>query len=795
MENFPHLRLTRVEYTVPRRKRASWPPRYPRNHKTHAQDLINLVGTIEEEFEANQTNQPSQFDPALIFCIHLDRPVEEYQWRSVGLKVLSIEPNKAAIVFSDTNQLDTFREKITSYGGDIPEGQKNPSQNWIASIRSMEKWGPQHRKGPKLHKLEILPEELYILDVEIWYFDTRDACQNRLNQLRRFIIVTGHNYYDQFIGDSICLARVQVSGTVLEELLLADPVASIDLPPQPHISISSVFQKSIDDFPPVPHPPENSPGICIIDTGLERGHPILGPAVGDTDAVPKSIGSSLDSSGHGTMVGGVALYGDITKNLEIGSFEPELNLFSVRVTNDEGRFDDERLIVTQMVEAIETIHQGYGCRVFNISLGDDENIFTDDQKPAYWATILDELVRKYDIIIVVSVGNYLPYIDSNDPEAIIREYPNQLFGEDARLIDPATGVNVITVGSLTPERATYAAERSITKNDPSYIPIAQTNQPSPFTRRGLGVENAIKPDLCEYGGNLVYDGRLRRIYTNDPGAGIVSTYHDFGQGRLFGFRYGTSFAAPRVAHQAAQILKYYPQSSSNLVRALLAASAEIPQETKELIGFQTSEQKRQAIQLCGYGKPDISQAIYSTNYRVTLTREDSLQVDHFHVYEVPIPDEYKETRGHRRIGVTLAFDPPVRRTRRDYIGHRMSFRLIRGMPLAQVIEFYKDRKGQDLSVAPPTNTQLSSKMWPGYDLRHPGTLQKSVLDIKAKTALDYETPFWLVVWCEGRWAKDEDDYQRYAIVVTLEHVDNQDINIYNVIQEQLDLPITTRLQI
>jgi len=44
---------------------------------------------------------------------------------------------------------------------------------------------------------------------------------------------------------------------------------------------------------------------------------------------------------------------------------------------------------------------------------------------------------------------------------------------------------------------------------------------------------------------------------------------------------GTSYAAPAVAHLAAIVADQYPNNSANLVRALLAASATVPEAAEE----------------------------------------------------------------------------------------------------------------------------------------------------------------------------------------------------------------------
>jgi hypothetical protein len=79
----------------------------------------------------------------------------------------------------------------------------------------------------------------------------------------------------------------------------------------------------------------------------------------------------------------------------------------------------------------------------------------------------------------------------------------------------------------------------------------------------------------------------------------------------------------------------------------------------------------------------------SSDRRVCLVAQGSLELDCFTVYEVPVPPEFCSAPGKKTISVALAFDPPVRRRRAEYLGVEMSFRLIRGRSLEQVVAAYK----------------------------------------------------------------------------------------------------------
>ncbi len=305
------------------------------------------------------------------------------------------------------------------------------------------------------------------------------------------------------------------------------------------------------------------------------------------------------------------------------------------------------------------------------------------------------------------------------------------------------------------------------------------------------MNDAIKPDVCEYGGNLVWDGGWpggSRILNKDPETGIISLYWKHTE-KLFTADIGTSYAAPQVAHLAARILAAYPNISANLVRALVANCASLP-----AAAFQLLPKLEERQRVYGYGQPAAEVALFSTANRVTLIAEDELALGSLHVYEVPIPDELREARGERRVTVTLAFDPPVRNTRKDYLGTKMTFRLLRGLTTERILRKYAKREaGIAAEEIPPSS---DCPMSPLPTAREGGTLQKAVFTVRQDRSLrDYEGDlFHILVDCKLGWAAAEEiERQRYALAVTLEATQGL-LELYNPIRQRIRLPQRVQLR-
>jgi hypothetical protein len=622
---------------------------------------------------------------------------------------------------------------------------------------------------------------LYIADVELWDVGTHDMNERRVAQLRRFIESEHGRVTDQYVGESMVLLRVRATGLLIKKLLYTEYVATVDLPPKPALTVNELLQVSRQDLPEVSAPDDDAPGIAVLDTGLTTGHPLLGPAIGEATSIPQSWGDASDGHGHGTMVSGLALYGDVEECIRSRSFVPRLTLYSARVLNSQCAFDDDNLITTQMREAIEYFRETYNCRVFNISIGDPRLPYQGG-KVSPWASILDTLARELDVIIVVSAGNWEH--DSNPQAACdtcLRDYPRYLLDSAARIIEPATGLIVLTVGALA-----HSANipRGSASNSVAFRPIAQQGQPSPFTRSGPGLGGSIKPEVCEIGGNQVYDGLIQRARCVAE-CSVVSTNRQYVQ-RLFATDAGTSYAAPKVAHTAARLFGAFPDASANLIRALLIASAQVPEAATALLKPLGDDA---VLQVCGYGRPDLELAQASDEARVVLYAESELAFDNFHIYELPIPSKFIQQKGKRGISVTLAFDPPVRHTRFDYMGVKMSFRLIRGKTVDEVAEAFRARSQDEVPVDRLSSTKYECGMKPTPTAREGGTLQSATFKMTHTPQEDYGDTYYLVVRCERKWTRDEHGPQRYAVVVVVQH--SAPINLYNVLRER----VTARLRV
>ena len=418
---------------------------------------------------------------------------------------------------------------------------------------------------------------------------------------------------------------------------------------------------------------------------------------------------------------------------------------------------------------------GRGCRIFNISLGDRRKVYSG-AKVGTWTAVLDELARELDVLFVISAGNY-EHIARRTPEEHLTDYPRYLLEPLSRIVEPATAACALSVGAV----ASAAAVPDPLPGDVALRPIAAMGEPAPFTRAGFGVAEALKPDLCDDGGNHFYDGATQGVRRR-PQSEILTTSPRYIE-RLFTTEIGTSYAAPLVAHKAAIVRRAMPEASSNLVRALLVNSARVPEPARTRLRNLGNDA---VLRLCGFGIANAALAVSSDRNRVVLYADDEIGMDKFFVYEIPIPAEYAETSGDRHIKISLAFDPPTRHTRLAYLGVEMSFRLVRGKTLEEVQEHYRRRNVTEERPIPDMASKYNVSFDSGPNFRERGTLQSATFTIKQNPAAEYGNTYHLVVRCERQWFPVEEAMQRFAVVVELGH--SEDIDIYERIRERVETP-------
>ena len=757
----PHLQLAREEPVTERRPRPGFssaaPPDDPRRHAT-------LLGErLRAARDATAVEGVGGYDERSLIKITLADKVspEDVEKATGNVHVVSQEANTLLLAFGSESQLDTFEAKLAS----LATGEQVSYSNVLYALQDLDRWTPDDRTGWALRRDGLPNHEPFVLDAEVLPLERTDEAQELRGAFERWVAEQDGAILDSVKQPHLTMYRIRCTRALADGLLHHRNVRTVDLPPRIGLE-RSLVSSDIHEIQPPPPPPDGAPGIVILDSGVVAGHPLLASAVGDSqNFLPDA--PAADEHGHGTFVSGIALYDDVADSLRRRRFVPELRLFSGRILNERNEGDSD-LIENQVERAVRYFVENYGCRIFNLSYGDLNKPYRG-RHVAGLAVTLDALSRELDILFVVSTGNF--YGDDAGPSDWRAEYPGYLTRAGASLLDPAPALHAITVGSIARNERN---ERW--PDDPGYSPVARSGQPSPFTRHGLSVNGAIKPDLVDYGGNAAVDVRAgNRLTPGRQGVGELSISRDFAAGRPFAEDSGTSFAAPRVANAAAGILAEHPNASADLCRAFLVAHARTPTACADLFGDGADALR----DVAGYGQVDRSALYRSLEDCVTVWAEETIENRRHHFYEIPVPDEFWQGNSRpREMTVALAFRPAVRTTRIDYRAAFVSFKLVRAQSLDDVARWFNAQVDRADAASVP---EYDADRRFSETVRSRGTVQASTWTFKRPSPPTRDQSWFVVVTRnDPAWgAKLSLEREPYALAVVLnDRVPGQQLRLH-----------------
>lgn len=373
-----------------------------------------------------------------------------------------------------------------------------------------------------------------------------------------------------------------------------------------------------------------------------------------------------------------------------------------------------------------------------------------------------------------------------------RCYPDYLSEDSCRIANPAQSFQALTVGSVASDYY----------NQPPLTSIAQKDKPSAFSCSGLGIWETIKPEVVEYGGDVVTDNNNIPSLTTPEAICpelVRSTLN--GGYSIACDRVGVSFSTGKVTHIAACIEAEFPDESCLLYRALIVQSARLPEWTK-----QSDVNLFHAIRQIGYGIPNLDRAIGNTLNRITLiTRgERRIKARQAHIYQVQLPQELRSQGEDIEIllEITLSYKAQPRRTRRN-----------RRRYLSTWLDWDCSKKGENpdsflnrilKEYDAPEDTEKSEGIFTwilGKQKNHKtikeisrsvGTLQKDWTIVKS---YELREAFCISVVGHEGWNNNPDASVPYSLVVSFEAI-NDDISVYlPMIQAQTIVEIEEKVKV
>jgi hypothetical protein len=769
---YPHLYFSKEVPLTPRRSRNGFGTAIKcDNPQEHGKKLQEQIVTFQDAISSQLGGASSRN----LIQIKLTEKMNFDEIAKHGISIIGQQDETIYLAFADEQQLNEFNSRLAK----LVDGEHVTYSNLLYAIDRIDVWGIEDRKSWALQQFGFPQEETFRLDIELWPIgDVGSTERNALiSDFSIWLNSLKITSLDKVNRDSLVMFRVVVNSLQSESLLNHKDVRQVDLPPRVGVEFSqlnidvNVLPLKLNDLP------ESASKICVLDSGINTNHVLLQGAIGDAQSFIDGEDES-DSVGHGTAVAGVALFGDMEQRIEANEWSRELWLLSGKIlSNDEhgNPVFDEKTIETTLINAITYFYNEYGCRIYNLSLGNLNAPYRHTHVSGI-AVTLDELARELDILVVVSSGNYTGSDIVNNWRD---DYPHYLLSEDAALIDPAPAANVLTVGSYAKNTMTYGERRYHAQGEINELHVANEGQVSPFSRSSQNAKSALKPDLLAHGGNFSISARREGQSWKQISQhlGVITLNHNPLGNTLLSEFSGTSFSAPYITHLAGRLLNNYPDASANLLRALLANHARVTQEISA-----TFNKKEHIRRVAGYGVVDEDSLFKSSEEHVVLISEEQIENDKHQFFEIPIPDDYfRKGKATRTVTVSLAYSPSVRSTRLEYLTTKIKFHLVNADSLDAVSEaFNNDNKKKVDSIKETDGTKRNITQ----DERSRGTLQSSTWTYNQ---FGKSRKLYLVVTRQDQlWAHEQVEVkENYALAISITDRENEEARLYEQISVQL----------
>jgi len=654
-----------------------------------------------------------------------------------GLKMTSLGEGDgwAYYVLSSRESRELLAALLAEYEA-LPDGESRHVQwehpatwaDFIDQIEDIELYNAADRADPTLDDLSFDPVDT--VDCLLWPAGSDQAASSRVEAVSA--VVSRHAARQPRVHvvaidprPDRTLVRVVATEALLAELLDNANVERVRAPLRATVTLADLFAARMPDD--VPEPARTA--IGVVDGIINIVNPLTGPYVLDARDFPAGHTFS-GADAHGTAVAGTAVWGDLDRLIAGGSLPVPHPVVSARVLDapQGDYYDVTGLAHVTIEEAIRWLVEQHGVRIVNLSV--TYPVAANSPLRDELTVTVDSLARELNVAIVVSTGNR-----HQSPEGgWLAGYPGYLADEDAKVAAPGDAALAVTVGS-------HAVRDVPSGGFPtSRIAIAAAQQPSPFTRtgptRGIGRTGSMKPEFTHHGGNWAWDHSLGNIDPRDPGTAAVVAIRPQTD-RIVGSSSGTSYAAPAVAHEIARIAERYPDAGPNLLRALTALAARPLTEPVNGIN---------AAYVSGYGHPVADRVLESGPHRVFLTYEGIAPTNRVLIHPIPIPAEFADGVRQRTFRVALAFDPPVRRGRREYIAGSMTVDFVRGLSLQAVQDTYAR---QPTTAAAAADATLVRRPLPDGD--HRPAMSPGVTVLESNTLVRRE-------FINGLWDPEHGDY-------------------------------------
>ncbi len=566
-------------------------------------------------------------------------------------------------------------------------------------------------------------------------------------------------------------------------------------------------ERELSDHEPEKAPlPSGEPIVAILDGLPLANHELLQDRLIIDDPDDYALAYTVPDRTHGTAMASLIVYGDLSDKApplpRPVYTRPIMKPIPWIQAPKPEQIPSDVLVVDHIHRAVRRMFEGEGStsavaptvRIINFSIGDPSRQFTQVLSPL--ARLLDWLSVKYQVLFVISAGNYTKNIETDMPKSDFHALSNtekeahvvKTLYADARhrkLLSPGESINGLTVGALHHDTSPGVQAGHA-------INLFENLLPSPVSAFGSGYRRAVKPDLLFNGGRVLYTELFgtgpgttfeRQKMRSAPGNKVAFPSNTAGELNKVVYCCGTSNAAALTSRMAATchdtLLEIFDEQAPEigllpylapLLKAMIVHGCfwgAIEKRLREILQTPDNGQQIRSLisQWLGYGVPNYNRVLACTEQRATLLGFGQLSDGKAHLFSLPLPASLGARQEWRRLTVTLAWMSPIAASTQRYRSAGLWFEL----------------EGKALALKRVEVDNFASQR---------GTVQHEVFEGDRSVAITDDAKLMIKVNYREDASKINEPVA-YGLAVTLEVAEEIDIAIY----EEIRARIATALEI
>lgn len=716
-EYLPHLWIPDEEVEQFEKKTRAFTKDRDLDYGEHGATLSSGLQNILTAYSHLETDSLREED-LIVFKMVLPEGEDIYAKRDIaekeGLKINAVKDKRHAVVSTSKSRFERLQDRVGDY-------RDSGRLKHFQFVDSFEPYTTEDKEASSLKKF-IAEIEVLNIDVQMMFIPNLDeevqdrAAGKIIERIQSIQNVSVAKRYK--LSDGTVVIRANLPVKELKSVTDDPVIYRVEQTGFFQLSPSAVTNLNACGMQLDPEIDVDAlPIVAVLDSGVYFPDDY-------SDLIPvhwKAQGVSGYGGPHGTEVASKVIFSHIGLQLTDAYLKPRAKVIDCDIYGGQSQVSQEDMS-QRIEEAVVEFHDV--VKIFNLSSNVPKAIEGDELSILGYQ--LDSLMKKYKVKFVISAGNHELSKSCNTLEDILDD-------TDARIAEPADSMLGITVGAVA-------------GTDGKDV-FSKTGEPTAYTRVGPGFAGFYKPDLVSYGANLKLDNSIHR----DPFAFVL-----FPGGQI-GLDAGTSFTAPVVAGDLAEVHANMPGTSINLAQAMLYNGAEKMWDTKGI----TKEDAKYMGNQYGRGLSLTENCTYSTPYKVSFLREGSLKKSTKEHVKFLMPQIQAGLKGNNttKVTITCITDAPIDKTKgAQYLGACITASL------------HKLGKSDQLADGNPNNSDNKEK-W-------------DTCNHFSKTFSGFSSGMW-EVWLDlfTKWDVDENMEIPYYLVITIEDLTKTN-NIYEAIIQE-----------